>query len=488
MDGSRRIALTRRSLLRNGALGLASFYCDLGTATPSSVRTSAAKRAVAGSPFEPFRTELPLPPVLRPVRRTRSADHYVVTMRETHAELLPGFDTPVYAYEGIVPGPTIRARAGRRVMVEQRNALGETTNVHLHGARAPASSDGHPRDVIPAGASRLYDYPNRQAGATLWYHDHTHHRQAETVYKGLAAFYLVREDLEDELELPRGSYELPLMIADKSFNADGSLRYERDLNNGFLGDTMLVNGAVQPCVRVERQRYRLRFLNASNARDLELSLSDGSAMTQIASDGGLLPRSTRQRRIRLSSAERVEVVVDFRLYRPGTKLILRNLLGSGSTASVMRFDVVRSGAEDFGPVPRTLKPMRRLPRVSAVRDVVLDRAVIPQVEWQLNGLGFDMDRIDTRARLGTTELWRFVNRSTHVHPMHIHGFFFRVLARGSRRPPASERGWKDTVRVDPNETVTVMPYFSGYPGAYVYHCHKLEHGDNAMMAQMEVTA
>jgi len=479
---------SRRNLLLNGAAGLVSLYCDLETATPSRVSTSAARRAQADSPFEPFRADLPIPPVLRPSRRTATTDQYVVTMRTAQVEILPGYSTPVLSYNGMLPGPTIHARAGRRVEVLQRNTLGVETNVHLHGARAPASSDGHPRDGIPAGTRRVYTYPNRQAPATLWYHDHTHHATAEMVYRGLAAFYLLRDGREDELGLPQGRYDIPLMIADKSFNADGSLRYARDLNNGFLGDTVLVNGAVQPRLRVERRRYRLRFLNASNGRDYSLELSDGSPLTQVASDGGLLPRPSRVRRIMLSSAERAEVVIDFSLYRPGTELVLRNGLGTAGTSSVMRFDVVRGGSEDFRPLPRALREFKRLERPVATRQVVLDRQIIPRVEWQLNGLGFDMDRIDTRPRLGSTEVWRFVNRSTHTHPMHLHGFFFRVLARGAKRPGASERGWKDTVRVDPGETVTIMPYFDGYPGAYVYHCHKLEHGDQNMMAQMEVTA
>ena len=93
-----------------------------------------------------------------------------------------------------------------------------------------------------------------------------------------------------------------------------------------------------------------------------------------------------------------------------------------------------------------------------------------------------------RPRLGSTERWTFVNRSNRVHPMHIHGFLFRILSRSSGRVDAADRlGWKDTVGVLPNETVTVLAWFAPYAGKYVFHCHALEHADKAMMLQLEVT-
>ena len=109
--------------------------------------------------------------------------------------------------------------------------------------------------------------------------------------------------------------------------------------------------------------------------------------------------------------------------------------------------------------------------------------------WQINGLGFDPTRIDARPRLGSTEIWTFVNRSNRVHPMHIHGFQFRVLERTSAPVETADRiGWKDTVGVLPDETVTVLAWFAPYAGKYVFHCHALEHADKAMMLQLEVVS
>ena len=289
-------AWSRRDLLRNG-FASAALLCTV--ASPASLRrrgpvTSAALRAQGRSPFEPFRRDLPRIPELLPVRRTRTTDFYESTIQEGMADVLPGFQTPIYGYEGVYPGPTIRARTGRRVVIRQRNALTFDSNVHLHGGYVTAGQDGHPMDVIAAGRTFEYHYPNHQDAATLWYHDHAHGRTSRTLYYGLLAFYVLEDDLERELELPTGDYDVPIVIADHAFNKDGSFRYAESIDVGFRGDTVVVNGAISPRMRVERRKYRLRFLNASNARSYTLRLGKGHAMTQIAGDGGLLERPVRR--------------------------------------------------------------------------------------------------------------------------------------------------------------------------------------------------
>ncbi len=141
----------------------------------------------------------------------------------------------------------------------------------------PAGHDGHPMDVIPAGGSFEYHYPNDQDAATLWYHDHAHGRTSHTLYYGLLAMYVLEDDLERELDLPTGEYDVPIVIADHAFNQDGSFRYVENVDLGFRGDTILVNGAVSPRMRVERRKYRLRLLNASNSRSYSAAARSGAA-------------------------------------------------------------------------------------------------------------------------------------------------------------------------------------------------------------------
>jgi spore coat protein A len=166
-------------------------------------------------------------------------------------------------------------------------------------------------------------------------------------------------------------------------------------------------------------------------------------------------------------------------------VVLRNGLETGNAGMVMRFDVT-GNRTDSGRVPSKLRPREEIPAPSASRrwDLMFSTSGTP--EWQMSGIGFDMDRIDARPKLGTTERWTFVNRSHRGHPMHLHGMHFRVLDRSSGAVDPSERAWKDTVMVRTDETVIVQPRFAPYPGRYVFHCHNLEHQERAMMLQMEV--
>lgn len=483
--------MNRREVLWHGVTG-AAIICSfdkLATlgARPSGKPAAARRREVTG-PFRPFQRDLPIPRTLTPVSRTRKREYYEVTMREAIAEILPGFQTPIMGYEGSYPGPTIRARHGRLTEVLHRNATGRELNVHLHGGIQPPDSDGHPQDFIPPGGERLYHFPNHGRAATLWYHDHAHGETHLTLYAGLAAFYLLEDKRERSLGLPRGKFDVPLMIQDRAFNDDGSFLYEPNLDRGFYGDTILVNGAIAPRMAVKRRLYRLRFLNASNARPYRLSLGNGRPFIQIGDDTGLLPKPLVRRKISLQPAERVEVLVDFSDYRPGTKLVLRNELGGKSTSAVMRFDVERGGGKEEARIPRRMVPPQKVPPPVAERTWTLNLMGAPTPMWTLSDLGFGMDRVDCRPRLRTTELWRFVNESQRIHPMHLHGVHFHVISENGRKPDPADRGWKDTVAVMPGETVVVRPYFTHYTGRYVFHCHAAEHGDLSMMGQMEVVA
>jgi spore coat protein A, manganese oxidase len=471
---------TRRDALRVGIASAAALY-----AVPAAARTSAGKRALSAAAFMPYQAELRVPPTLVPVVSNSVEDRYELTIREGRAEIVPGTLTPVYGYDGIYPGPTIRARKGRTTVVRVANGLSFNQNVHLHGGVVPAASDGHPMQLIAPAGAFTYTYPNTQDAATLWYHDHAHGLSARTMFYGLAGFYIVEDEREDSLDLPAGDFDVPLVIQDRAFNADGSLRYTENIDEGFLGDTIVVNGSVSPRFAVKRALYRLRFLNASNAREYRLELSNGDPMIQVAGDGGLLEAPVSRTAVPLAPAERVDVVVDFRRLRAGAQVQLRNGLGSGGTAAVMRFDVTGRTA-DSGRVPSRLRPREEIPAPVATRrwDLMFSTSGAP--EWQLSGLGFDMDRIDARARLGTTERWLFVNTSHRAHPMHIHGVHFRVLDRSTGAVHPGDRAWKDTVMVAVGETVVVQPYFAQHRGRFVFHCHNLEHQEKAMMLQLEV--
>ena len=327
--------VSRQKLLKLGLLSGASLVLPAGRLTQAILAD-----AIPSSPvFPPFLRPLPLPSKLKPVRRDATTDYYAITMRPDLAQILPDprLRTPIWGYNGLFPGPTIEVKTGRTVVVTQTNMLPEATSVHLHGAVVDGNSDGHPLDLIPPGGVKVYTYPNtehqnpdRQSARTQWYHDHAIDVTGPQVYRGLAGFYLIRDDLEKELQLPSGPYDIPLVIQDRRFNADGSLFFppfpDFDSENGVFGDTIVVNGVMQPFLQVEPRRYRFRVLNGSNARQYELALSSGQPLLQIATEGGLLPTPVPRSSLFIAQAERYEFIVDF-TGQQGNHMVLRNLNG-----------------------------------------------------------------------------------------------------------------------------------------------------------------
>ena len=533
------MTVSRRDALRLGLAAGASLLlpasltaCDnrggaggLGGGANVGTQGSAGRLLRSTAPLpEPFQVSLPVPPVLRPVRSDNTGDYYELTQRAARVEILPGMRTEVWGYNGSFPGPTIESRRGQPTVVTHHNRLPVPVVVHLHGGKTPPEHDGYPTDMIaPVGGwtaghgahamhgmtegSKRYVYPVEQPAATLWYHDHRMDFTGPQVYRGLAGFHLVHDAAEDALPLPREDRDIPLMICDRAFAADGSMDYpavdptlgttpgtKGDFISGVLGDTILVNGAPWPQLEVTNTRYRFRILNASNARRYELALdpkpSSGPCFVQIGSDQGLLAQPVGHDRLKVAQAERFEVVIDFSRYAVGDCITLTNLRGRGGTAKVMRFVVARSGSDD-SQVPSSLVPFHRLEESDAAvrRDLVFARGgarAHGMTLWTINGQPFHPDRIDADPALGSVELWK-VRAQNVEHPIHIHLAPFQVLSIGGNDPGPYNQGWKDTVNLDNGDYAELLVHFDGHRGKYVFHCHNLEHEDMQMMGNFQVT-
>jgi FtsP/CotA-like multicopper oxidase with cupredoxin domain len=432
-------------------------------------------------PVRRFSRRMPVPRELAPESTRSGVDTYQIPIQPAQVEFLPGHPTPVRTYAGQFVGPTIRARTGRPVRINFTNQLDVPSNVHLHGGHTPASSDGYPMDIIDPGQSRTYDYPNKQQGATLWYHDHAHHLEAENVYFGLHGFYIIEDEAESDLGLPGGQYDVPIMLRDCKLDADGNLVFA---GPPWERTTILANGVVAPHFPVAARKYRFRLLNsATNERTFRLTLG-GAELTQIASDGGLLPAPVRRSEIVLGPAERAEVVIDFAEHPVGSKLVLYDVSGP-----VLRFDVTRT-ATDPSRVPARLRPLPALPPATVERDVVFKFDVSGASPVGLvNGVPYDPNRTDFRVKRGTTEIWRVRNDDVELaapHTFHMHLEQFRVLDRDGAPPTPDDAGRKDTVFVAPGETVRIQVTFTDYLGRYVFHCHYLEHSSMGMMARMDI--
>jgi spore coat protein A len=563
--------LSRRRLLWFGGGLAAGLALPLRPARPHN----GGMRRARSPALRKFVDPLPrLAPSMRPSGTREGSPLYAIAAQsfrqQLHRDLPP---TPLWGYGGRFPGPTLEVRRGQRIFVRWLNELagdefliprafdphlhgthrGEPPTkivAHLHGAVVRADSDGCPDAWFTAGFGRrgaewtqeVYEYSNTQAACMLWYHDHAIGQTRLNIYAGLAGIYLIRDDEEDALGLPAGDYEVPLLIQDRSFAADGSLTYPVSEYAGSadhpgpwvpesFGDTILVNGKVWPYCEVEPRKYRLRILNGSNARFYRLRWSDGRPFVQIGTDQGLLPAPVEVDRLLLAPAERADVIVDFRGVRSSRIRLMNDAPapypgGQGgdryTVADVMQFRVNRPLAQpDARTIPGKLRALAPLPeRGATVRYMALREyrdARGEPITVLLNGRRWDAP-ITVRPKLGDIEVWHLVNTTDDAHPIHLHLVRFQVLDRqrfdvagylegwGAERPgegpdpipvepylrgkrvvpPPQERGWKDTVRVDPREVVRIIARFEGYAGKYPWHCHMLEHEDNEMMLRFEV--
>jgi len=540
-DTSHTPSLTVSFTLPTGACCKPDGTCDLTTQSECSAQAGSYggdnSTCVEQVCLEPYVDWLPTPPVARPFRgRAGGEAFYEITMKEfrqkLHRDLPP---TTLWGYNGQYPGPTIEAYRNRPVHVHWINDLRDyetglprtdhyfhidtrihgpdmegqapRTVVHLHGGHVPPDYDGFPESTFVSGGSRLYRYPNSQLPATLWYHDHALGITRYNVMMGLAGLYVIRDGDEEALHLPNGPYEIPLLIQDRSFHPDGSLRYPAQWTPMFLGDKVLVNGKVWPKLRVNSGRYRFRVLNGSNHRIFTLALSDHHSFHVIGSDGGLLSSPVEVREISLGPAERADLVLDFEGYAPDSEVLLQDTLEAGqadpsdpAASRIMKFIV--SGTPGWtAPLPLSLSPVERIPESQASRTRTFELRFDPILqEFRFGDLGWG-DATEFPV-LGTTEIWQFANETSETHPIHMHLVQFQVLDRSSfqvvggkvvpgsdRRPPnPEEAGWKDTAKVKPNELLRVIMRFGpdGFLGDYVFHCHMLEHEDNEMMRQFTV--
>jgi FtsP/CotA-like multicopper oxidase with cupredoxin domain len=412
------------------------------------------------------------------------------------SEFRAGTPTPTWGFNGAYLGPTLRASRGEQVEVRVRNDLDEPTTVHWHGMHLPAAMDGGPHQMVDPGATWEPTWPIDQPAATLWYHPHPHGETEEHVRRGLAGMFILDDEVESALPLPRdyGVDDIPVIVQDVFFDNEGELDERNAGFVGHLGDELLVNGTLGPYLEVATDVVRLRLLNASTARIYAFGFDDAREFSMIASDGGLLDAPVPLTSIQLSPGERAEILVRM---APGETTVLRSEnpdLGEtvgffgGNAGASDRFDVleVRAAAtlDHRGEVPASLAPVERLDPADATaqREFELD-------DTQINGENMAMDRIDEVVALGATEIWVVRNAMPFPHNFHIHDVQFQIVDIAGVAPPAELAGWKDTVYLRPNEDYRLIMRFTDYADSehpYMYHCHLLRHEDNGMMGQFVV--
>ncbi len=286
--------------------------------------------SVAAAPAEAVTAPAFSRPLIIP--KVLTGSNITLTAKLADVQILPGKKTRMWTYNGTFPGPTIRRPTGQTTTVTLVNDLpaeaGELT-LHNHGNHSTPENDGQPDDFLAAtgGGTVTYTYTGTEAGgnergAMQWYHDHRMDVTGRNVWMGLAGMYII-DDPADPKTLPKGEFDVPLMLTDRSFDANNQLSYKLTSNNGVTGNRILVNGVPQPYFNVGDRKYRLRILNASNSRSYELALSNGQSFIQIGTESGLLPAPVKRTRISIAPAERVDVVIDF-AKKLGQRIVLQN--------------------------------------------------------------------------------------------------------------------------------------------------------------------
>jgi spore coat protein A, manganese oxidase len=558
--------ISRRRFLQYGAGASAALALPLATRPGNAVAATKLE-------LEKFIQPVPLPGAGIVVAGPSGVNQYSFVQRQISRQLHPQLPpTPFWAYDdgsGLAGqagsfGMAVVAQSGTPIQVSYKNNLPEAypawipvdtrltplgnqvrVMTHLHGGFVAGDSDGNPAvtpDGFGFGDTQTVYYTNeppQMPAELLWFHDHGLGATRLNVFAGLAAAYIIRDQFDTGTEpnpigIPGGAYEIPLVIQDRQFNADGTFLYPTSDIAGvtwigeYFGDVMLVNGKVWPFVHVEPRLYRLRILNGCNARILSLTLG-GAKFVQVGAEGGLWDKPVPVNRLVLAPAERADVLVDFSSFA-GQALVFKNSKPSAPVStpaptltSVMQFRVGTTVTQP-GPtsIPATLPGQKAdLPAPVKTRYITLNEVAPETAGWFLNMSAAHFGAAGESPTVGTVEDWVYINMTEDTHPMHTHLVTHQVVGRtpfnvdayrdaygtdtgvpggidptpfatGPMQPPApEERGFKDTVKANPGYFTTIrakfdLPTTVTTPQTYVHHCHIVEHEDNDMMQPFTV--
>ena len=489
-----------------------------------------------------------------------------ITAKPSEAQLFEGPKTAVYRYEAeLIKGdknslqeipysylaPIIRVKPQQKIRVRFHNELPDESIIHWHGLHVPHEMDGHPVSVIKNGEQYIYEFVVDNRPGTYWFHPHPHGQTGPQVYNGLAGLFIVEDDRDD---LPTNEYEVPIVIQDRRFDASNQLVYlENNMMDrmiGFLGDEIIINGASDTSMEVKKGTYRFRVLNGSNSRIYKIAWSDGTDLTVIGNDGGLLSKPTDKPYIMLSPGERIDVWRNFSSADTNQEISLNSLSFDNATAMGMMGGGGRRGGGMMGrggmmgdrsnlsdsyidngepltlysfivtdeqgtvvPLPTAFDAIEQIDLAEAVNR---DRPRqfdfhFQRMEWLINGRTFEMTEVADweKVKLNTTEVWEFTNSGgggmgrggmggmmQMPHPVHIHALQFQIIERdvsqvspsvwNSMKDGFIDEGWQDTFLLLPGMRVKVAMRFEDFTGLFIYHCHNLEHEDMGMMRNYEV--
>lgn len=358
------------------------------------------------------------------------------------SKLIDGDDESLQQLPDSYLGPIIKVKKGQKIRIRFKNDLPEETIVHWHGMHVPEEYDGHPKDVINKGETYIYEYEVMNRAGTYWFHPHPHGRTGPQVYNGLAGLLLVTDEQEQQLNLPQGEFDLPVVIQDRTFDENNQLVYldngRMDQMTGFLGDKILINGSPDKVLKLKAGcSYRLRLLNGSNSRIYKLAWDNGSPLTVFGIDGSLLITPKELPYLVLGPAKRADLWLDLTNKKEGAALTMNStsfpldvmsggmmdergmmmdrresILPQGSEYNVFRIQVNASGSNNNHLSRQLLRPDYIDPstadNLNNPRQFVFSMA---HMEWTINGRTWETTGVadEEIVKLGSTEIWELVN-------------------------------------------------------------------------------
>lgn len=426
---------------------------------------------------------LTFPEILTPSEKDGNHVTYELTAQEGKMTFIDGVETNTYGYNGDFLGPTLRLTKGQEVTIKLTNKLAEPTTFHWHGLEISGDADGGPHAEIQPGETKTITFTVDQMAATLWYHPHPMGKTAEQVYKGLAGLLYIDDEKSENLSIPNeyGVNDFPIILQDRAF-INGKIQYEDVANTmSTLGDTVMINGVVNPKIDVQNGKIRLRILNGSNARNYQLHFNNDLPFWLIATDGGFVNEAKTMTTLALGAGERAEIVVDV------SKLANQQIILMDDETNLLPIHVTTGGAaSELATTLNDTSSSKELLKMEPTKQITLEGMTN---NFLINGQTYDMDRIDFKQKQGVTEVWEIENiisaEGGMAHPFHVHGTQFTVLSVDGEAPDESLQGYKDTVTIQPNQKIRIAISFP-YKGIYMFHCHILEHEDAGMMGQIEV--
>ncbi len=446
---------------------------------------------------------------------TLSGSTITLNMHADSVQFLLGIKTSTYAYNSYsYLGPTLILNNGANVSLVVNNQLADTSTVHWHGLHVAAINDGGPHTPILPGATWNPQFTVMNSAATYWYHPHTHMKTAEQAIKGADGMIIVRDNAEAALSLPRryGVDDFPIIVQSVQFDSLNQL-----MPLGMQDSSLMVNGTMNPFVNLPSQVVRLRLLNASGERVMNFGFTANKSFYIIASDGGLMSAPILTTRVRLAPGERAEVLIDLigmngqvvNLMSYGSELpmgvqggpTMPMPIGSppmdsplnGIDYNLLQINVVAQTLNPVTTIPSSLVPLNPWleSQANITRTIAMNAPSAMSMDgpFTFNNLSFDMMRIDYQIPLDNIEIWELTNQTMVAHPFHIHDVQFYLLDRDGNLPPLHERGKKDVVLIESNETVRFITKFEDFADTltpYMFHCHILMHEDDGMMGQFLV--